>query len=123
VIPEFSVTEEQDVIDANDTLKTCCECFFIQPIGSYCCALCGVVPFYWIAAKEYPANPEMDGLRKLASKADVEQLQELLESNWAYYTPERERVVLNLLAVRQRQREVQEAREHYERTLAAFDRK
>jgi predicted Fe-S protein YdhL (DUF1289 family) len=50
-------------------------------------------------------------------------LEELLKSNWAYYTPERERVVLNLLAVRQRQREVQEAREHYERTLAAFDTK
>ncbi len=113
----------QDVIDANNAFKTCCECFFVQPIGTYCCALCGIVPFYWMAAKEYPANPEMDDLRKLASEATVERLEELLKSNWAGHTPERERVTLNLLAVRLRQREQQEARENYERALAAFDKK
>jgi hypothetical protein len=93
---------------ANLSNKTCCECYRVQPVVNAVCSLCGAVPFDWMAAKEYPANLELDNLRNMAEHATIEQLSHPRLAEWSTERPERERVVKNLLAARLRQSEGQQ---------------
>ena len=90
----------QEQADAtNQANKTCCECYFVQPVINAVCSLCGEVPVTWLPAKEYPANLELDNLREMAASATIEQLQNASRSGWCD-RPERERVIKNLLSAR-----------------------
>jgi hypothetical protein len=93
---------------ANLSNKTCCECYFVQPMVNAVCSLCGAVPFDWMPAKEYPANLELDNLRNMAEHATVEQLSQPRLAEWSIERPERERVIKNLLAARLRQSDQQQ---------------
>jgi hypothetical protein len=104
---EMERDEPAKVAAANQKSKTCCECYFVQPLINAVCELCGAEPFTWMQAKEHPANRELDSLRE-AAKAPVDRLQTMLRSGWCSERPERERVVKNILAARLRQRDLQQ---------------
>src|ERR1041385_4072577 len=80
----------------NAKFKSCCDCYFTQPLIETACSLCGVVPILWLPATEYPENRELDGLREMAAEFTVEQLGIALRSGWCANRPERERAARNI---------------------------
>lgn len=105
----------------NATLKSCGDCYFVQPVIQATCELCGAVPLTWLPAAEYPENRELDSLRTMATEYTIEQLNIALRSGWCSNRPERERVARNILAARIRLRDIQEVREKVAAATKAYD--
>ncbi len=103
--------QERQKADAmNAKFKSCCDCYFTQPVIETVCSLCGTIPLMWLPATERPENRELDGLRTMAAEYSIEQLGVALRSGWCSNRPERERVAKNILAARIRQRDINEVR-------------
>jgi hypothetical protein len=104
MVRDLDHDEPARVAADNLVLKTCCDCYSVQPVINAVCELCGSVPITWVPAREYPANRELDNLHD-AAKAPIDRVQTMLRSGWCAERPERERVVKNILEARLRQRD------------------
>jgi hypothetical protein len=109
MVRDLDHDEPARVAADNLVLKTCCDCYSVQPVINAVCELCGSVPITWMPAREYPANRESDNLHD-AAKAPIDRVQTMLRSGWCAERPERERVVKNILEARLRQRDDQQKR-------------